>query len=129
MTPPKLEDLARVLREAAAEGRTLTYAALAPRAGFFPPHSIHRLTEALEELIRRDHAAGRPLLAALAVSRGQAGLPGRGFFLLLHELGRYHGPTEGAEAAACHARELSAALAYWGPQGVRETAAGRPPSS
>src|SRR3546814_9562843 len=64
-------------------------------------------------MAREDHAAGRPLLAALAVSRTQkgpdgGGIPGRGFFQLLTELGRYDGPDQGPEAAAQHARELQA---------------------
>jgi len=115
-----LAPLTAVLRKLAAEGRCVRYAELAKLAGYRPPHSIHRLTEDLEATIRQDHAAGRPLLAALAVSRGTAGrpgIPGRGFFMLLQELGRYHGALEGPDAAACHARELASALAYWGAAG------------
>ena len=106
--------LQAVLEDLAPQGRSITYRELAAAAGILPPHSIHRVTEALEELIRQDHAAGRPLLAALAVSRGAAGIPGPGFFMLLQSLGRYRGPPKGPEAAACHARELAAAVAYWG---------------
>ena len=105
--------LRRELVAYAVAGETISYRDLAWRTAFPGPHAIHRLTELLERMIREDHAAERPLLAALAVSRSQSGIPGRGFFELLAELGRYDGPDRGPEAAACHARELESALAYW----------------
>lgn len=105
--------LRQALRVCAAAGATVTYRELAQRVAFPGPHSIHRLTLLLEEMIRQDHAAQRPLLAALAVSRAQNGVPGRGFFHLLGELGRYAGPDQGPEAAACHLREAEAAFAFW----------------
>ncbi len=110
--------LRQALRVCAAAGATVTYRELAQRIAFPGPHSIHRLTLLLEEMIREDHAAQRPLLAALAVSRAQKshagqGMPGRGFFQLLNELGRYAGPDQGPEAAACHLREAGAAFAFW----------------
>lgn len=101
-----------VLLAAAREGRTITYRELAIAAEVQAPHTIHKTTRALEALARADHGAGRPLLAALAV--GKAGIPGPGFFHLLAALGRYDGPDQGPEAAAQHAREMDAAVAYWG---------------
>ena len=98
--------LRQVLDELAPEARTITYQELALRIAVPPPHRIHKLTLALEALVREDHAAGRPLRAALAVSRAPDALPGRGFFQLLAELGRYQGPDRGAAAAAAHAAEL-----------------------
>ncbi|HEY9535946.1 MAG TPA: hypothetical protein VIS03_00010 [Kiloniellaceae bacterium] len=128
MTDPTADDqslmapLRQALLDCAAAGATITYQELAQRASFPGPHTIHRLTLLLEAMAREDHAAGRPLLAALAVSRTQkgpdgGGIPGRGFFQLLTELGRYDGPDQGPEAAAQHARELQAALAYWARPG------------
>ena len=102
------------LTRLAEERRTASYNELATLAGVPPPHRIHTLTLLLEELIREDHAAGRPLLAACAVSRAQNGVPGPGYFQLLHALGRYEGPDRGTEAAACHRAELAAAWDYWG---------------
>ncbi len=119
MSPPNSDDqswiaaLRQALSVCAAAGETVTYRELAQRVAFPGPHSIHRLTLLLEELVREDHAAGRPLLAALAVSRAQNGIPGRGFFQLLNELGRYPGPDQGPEAAACHAVLRDETLAYW----------------
>ena len=99
----ELEGLARA-------GRTVTYAELAERSSFPPPHRIHRMTEMLETMMRQDHAAGRPLLASLVVSR-TGPMPQRGYFALLSELSRYDGPDSGPDAAAAHQRELSAVLA------------------
>ena len=93
------------------EGRTITYRDLAVLVPIPPPHTIHKLTLALEDLVREDHAAGRPLLAALAVSRTGNGVPGRGFFQLLADLGRYAGPDQGPEAEAAHAAELARVFA------------------
>ena len=98
------------LESCAQSGRTVTYAELAERSSFPPPHRIHRMTEMLETMMREDHAAGRPLLASLVVSR-TGPLPQRGYFDLLRDLSRYDGPDSGPEAAAAHARELSAVLA------------------
>ncbi len=95
----------------ARQGRTIAYAALAAEIGLRPPHRIHRLTLALEERVRADHQAGKPLLAAVAV--GKLGVPGRGFFQLLASLGRYEGAEQGSDALAQHRQELSAALRYW----------------
>lgn len=102
-----LPRLREALAKLAVERRTVTYKELAALVPVPPPHTIHKLTLALEELLREDAAAGRPLLAALAVSRGPAGLPGRGFFLLATELGLYTGREDGADARAFHAAELA----------------------
>ncbi|NIA68171.1 hypothetical protein HBA54_06165 [Pelagibius litoralis] len=111
--------LRQALTACAAAGETISYRDLAQRVAFPGPHSIHRLTLLLEHMIREDHDAGQPLLAALAVSRAQNGMPGRGFFQLLTELGHYDGPDQGPQAAACHARELELAVGYWGQGGSR----------
>lgn len=121
MTADDSDAFYRRLREAlealAAERRTMTYRELAVLAAVPEPHRIHKLTLALEDLAREDQAAGRPLIAALAVSRGGSGLPGRGFFELLAELGRYAGPPQGPEAAAWHAAELER---VWSSRAPRE---------
>lgn len=108
--------LRAALVAAARRGRPVSYLALADSLLPGETHRIHRITLLLEEILREDLAAGRPLLAVLAV--GRAGLPGRGFFLLLSELGAYAGPDRGAEAARWHGEELSRAVAYWGAGGT-----------
>ncbi len=102
-----LDRLRRVLESYASEERRITYAELAETSGFPPPYRIHRMTAMLETLMREDHAAGRPLVASIAISR-TGPLPQRGYFDVLRELGRYNGPDSGPEAAAAHGRELAA---------------------
>lgn len=46
--------------------------------------------QVLDELNRREHAAGRPLLSAIVVTK-QGGAPSRGFFTVATELGVYEG--------------------------------------
>ena len=110
MTDEHDAELADRLRPilAASAGRhaTLTYLELAQAAGVAPPRAIHRVTLALERLMREDHAAGRPLLAAVAVSAKRGGTPAPGFFRLAAELGVYFGPERGPQAALFHAMEL-----------------------
>ncbi len=109
-----IEAVRAALLPLARAGRTICYRDLAALVPVPPPHGIRKLTLALEALAREDHAAGQPLIAALAVSRIGENLPGRGFFHLLAELGRYEGPDQGAPAARAHAGELAAAIGYWG---------------
>ncbi|MBC6416544.1 MAG: hypothetical protein GDA47_01775 [Rhodospirillales bacterium] len=111
LTNAEMAALEVTLSACADAARTIRYADLANALNLTPRHRIHRLTLALETLIRRDHAAGQPLLAALAV--GKSGLPGPGFFQLLAELGRYSGPDSGPAAAMQHAAECQEAIAYW----------------
>lgn len=46
--------------------------------------------QVLDELNRREHAAGRPLLSAIVVTK-EGGAPSRGFFTVATELGLYDG--------------------------------------
>jgi hypothetical protein len=108
----KLE-LRRVLTAAARARTTRRYGELAEAAAVPTPHAIHRTAELLEETMREDAAAGRPLLAALAVSK-LGDTPAPGFYHLLAELGRYAGPDRGPEAQAAHRAELQAAWDWWG---------------
>ena len=114
MDPDFAAALRATLVPLARARRTITYRDLAARVPVPPPHGIHKLTLALEQLMREDHLADRPLLAALAVSQTAPGIPGRGFFHLLAELGRYAGPDRGETAAAAHAAELAQSFTYWG---------------
>lgn len=107
-----LTELEVALMAQARRGRPLGYLDLTAVMKMPGPHRIHRLTQALEVLARRDLDAGRPLLAALAV--GRSGIPGRGFFQLLAERGAYQGADDGAEARRWHAQALAEAIAYWG---------------
>ena len=75
MTIPLPAAVRAALLPLARAGRTVTYRDLTGLVPVPPPHGIHKLTEALEDLVREDHAAGRPLIAALAVSRVGESVP------------------------------------------------------
>jgi len=95
----------------------ITYRELAKALQILPPHSIHRVTEALERLMEEDAAADRPFIAALAISKARGGLPGPGFFDCARRLGRFAGDPDGQDARTFHAAELNAVFACWGGSG------------
>jgi hypothetical protein len=67
----------RAFLENVAKRQTpITYQELTKALQILPPHSIHRVTEALEHLMEEDAAADRPFIAALAISKARGGLPG-----------------------------------------------------
>jgi len=104
--------------ENVAKRRTcISYQELAKALHILPPHSIHRVTEALERLMEEDAAAGRPFIAALAISKARGGLPAPGFFDCARRLGRFAGDPDGQDARTFHAAELNAVFARWGGSG------------
>jgi hypothetical protein len=109
---------ARAFLESVAKRRILiTYQELANALQILPPHSIHRVTEALERLMEEDAAADRPFIAALASSKARGGLPGPGFFDCARRLCRFAGDPGGKDARTFHAAELNAVFACWGGSG------------
>jgi hypothetical protein len=100
-------------------GLPVTYKELAGRLALSPPRTIHRLTGALEQLMDEDIAAGRPLLAALVVSKARPGLPARGFFLEAQASGLFPGRPARQKAADFRTREGRRALRFPGRQAVR----------
>ena len=92
----------------------ITYRELAKALQILPPHSIHRVTEALERLMEEDAAANRPFIAALAISTARGGLPARGFFDFARCLGRFAGDPDGQDAWSFHAAELNSVFTRWG---------------
>ena len=74
---------ARAFLESVAKRRILiTYQELANALQILPPHSIHRVTEALERLMEEDAAADRPFIAALAISSKERGTSHKPYTLL-----------------------------------------------
>ena len=65
----------------------ITYKSLAVTANITGPHKIHRPTSWLEKLMTEDHLSGRPLRAAVVISKSRGGLPAPGFFEKAKELG------------------------------------------
>ena len=76
----------------------ITYQELAKALQILPPHSIHRVTEALERLMEEDAAADRLFIAALAISKARGGLPAPGFFDFARRLGRFAGDPDSQDA-------------------------------
>ena len=107
------ERLRAYLTEVAARGVPVTYAEAARAIGLEPPLAIHRITEAIEQLMAEDAAAGRPFIAALVISKAQRGLPAVGFFDCAKRLRRFDGDPAGPDARAFHGKEFSAAIAFW----------------
>ena len=109
---------ARAFLESVAKRRILiTYQELANALQILPPHSIQRVTEALERLMEEDAAADRPFIAALAISKARGGLPAPGFFDCARRLGRFAGDPDGQDARTFHAAELNAVFARWSGSG------------
>jgi hypothetical protein len=104
--PGLLERVDDALQACALRRETTTYLALAEALAVPLPHHLRKVMVALEQLASRDHAAGRPILAALVVSRARAPIPAPGFFAHLVSIGAYVGPEEGEVARRWHEREL-----------------------
>lgn len=102
------------LRVVAAQGRPITYRALAQALELHPPHTIHRVTEALEYLMREDAANEQPFIAAVVISRASNGLPARGFFDVARSLGHFDGDATGLDAATFYKAVFADAVAFWG---------------
>jgi len=111
------DTLRNYLKLIARGGRTVTYRDAARALRLEPPNTIHRITQMLEDLIDEDAAAGRPLIAALVVSRQRGGMPAPGYFAKLYALGLYEGPESGDEARTFHQQQLRETIAYWGDSG------------
>jgi len=85
----------------------LTYQAVATALGLTPPGTIQRVAAGLEQTMREDVAAGRPMIAALVISRAGE-MPGLGFFDLAVALGRF--PEDPRQHRAAWQAECAAAL-------------------
>ena len=92
----------------------ITYQELAKALLILPPHTIHRVTEALERLMEEEAAADRLFITALAISKARGGLPAAGFFQCARRLGRFAGDPHGQDAWSFHAAELNSVFARWG---------------
>ena len=113
------EALARRLRAhlqaRAAQRSAITYHDAATALRLSPPHTIHQVTRALEQLMVQDAAADRPFIAAMVIGKSRGGLPAPGFFDCAARLGRFSGDTTGPGARVFHAAQFSAAVALWAP--------------
>ena len=83
----------------------ITYQTLASKLGMEPPGTIQRVAAALEQTMREDVAAGRPMIATLVISRA-GDMPRRGFFDLAVALSRF--PDDPAQHRAAWQTECAA---------------------
>ena len=100
------------LKELARRRETITYRDLAKELEVQPPNTIHQVGDALELLMREDHATEAPFLAALVVSKVRNGLPAPVFFHVARMLDRFKGSD--TDTQTYHPRELESAWDYWG---------------
>jgi hypothetical protein len=91
----------------------ITYRDVAQAMLLSPPHTIHQVTEALEQLMAEDAATDRPFIAAMVISKWRGGLPAPGFFDCAARLGRFTGDATGPDAKVFHAGEFNASVALW----------------
>jgi hypothetical protein len=101
------------LQALAALRLPITYRDLAKAMLLSPPHTIHQVTEALEQLMAEDAATDRPFIAAMVISKWRDGLPAPGFFDCAARLGRFAGAATGSDARAFYAGEFNASVALW----------------
>ena len=103
------------LQALAALRVAITYRDAAKAMLLSPPHTIHQLTDALEQLMAEDAAADRPFIAAMVISKWRGGLPAPGFFDCAARLDRFAGDATGPDARVFYAAEFNAAVALWAP--------------
>jgi hypothetical protein len=107
-------DLARnLLQEKAILGKTMTYRQFASEIGIVTAPVIATCVKILEELMKQDARAQRPMLAALVVQQGEAGIPRLGFYQLLKELQLFFGEMQGEDAVCWHKMEINKLKMYY----------------
>ena len=97
-----------LLIQAPASALPMTYQQVANALGLTPPGTIARVAQALEQLMEEDVAAGRPMIAALVISRRGEDLPASGFFEKAVALDRF--PSDPAQHGTRYAEEREQAL-------------------
>ncbi|MBZ5486274.1 hypothetical protein HW452_01870 [Halomonas aquamarina] len=99
----------QLLQRAPESRLPMTYQQVAQALGLAPPRTIQRVAQALEQLMREDVAASRPMVAALVVSRRGDAMPAAGFFELAVALGRF--PNDPSRHKSAYQAEYAQALA------------------
>ena len=115
--PGAIKDVAlieRLLREAARQGRSLSYSELLMMLGLrFTRPKMRALCATLDEVDRRAAAAGEPELAALVVRESDR-LPGQGWWTGRRD---YAGAWEGPDARDYLSEVQRRAFEYWQARG------------
>ena len=97
-----------LLMQAPSNALPMTYQHVASALGLTPSRTIARVAQALEQLMDEDVAAGRPMIAALVISRRGDDIPATGFFEKAVALGRF--PSDPNQQCACYIEERDQAL-------------------
>lgn len=97
------------------EGRLTTYSDIASLAGLSMDRDADRdaISQILGEILRHEVEAGRPLLTAIVVHRGDDNNPGEGFFSESTLCGRYSGSRAQMARLEFWVHEVSAVYRYW----------------
>ena len=98
-------------RQAASEGKTITYSDVGSRIGLDmeQPPDRNEIRDILDAVSRYEHEQGRPLLSVVVVHAGDDNMPGEGFFKLAQALGKF----DGVDKVAFFVEELKAAHVEW----------------
>ena len=110
---PLLGALRQLLQQAVERQRTLGYLEVAEALQLHQAPRISRVAALLELLLRQDHAASRPPVAAMVV--GKNGVPRSGFFELLADLNGQPAQAEPGAALRLHRQLLAQLYAASGP--------------
>jgi hypothetical protein len=112
-----LQQYARsILIDKAARGETITYQAFAKALKLLPPHTIHRATVVLEQLIEEDSRNGHPLIATLVISKARNGLPASGFFDCAIKFRAFRSTLEKPNNTLFYNTEFDLAVDFWAPK-------------
>ncbi len=108
-----IDELERLLVQAASERRTLAYSDVLRHFGKrTTPIRVFALCRDLGEVSVRNRERGEPELAVLVVRKTDR-LPGEGFFHGPWEAGDYDGPATGAKAEVYIEKLTAAVFDYW----------------
>ena len=105
-----------LLIDQAAQGEPITYQAFAKALKLLPPHTIHRATVVLEQLIEEDSENGHPLIATLVISKARNGLPASGFFDCAIKFGAFKSISKEPKNKLFYNTEFYLAVDFWAPK-------------
>ncbi len=109
-----VDELERLLIQAASERRTLAYSDVLSHFGKrTTPIRVFALCRDLGEVSERNRVRGEPELAVLVVRKTDR-LPGEGFFRGAWTDGDYDGPATGQRAKAYISMLTERVFDYWG---------------
>jgi len=73
----------------------------------------NEIADLLGEIAVHEYKAGRPMLTALVVHRGNDNNPGEGFFSIAHELGLYNGSRDSMDRLIFWSNQVTEVHNHW----------------